>query len=80
MDRYQIDCYLVLSMGIITAGALCSYVLCDPVLLDFDTQPFCLLPKTQEQQSGGVTDEVEPFMGSGRFGNFCFFTFAVICL
>jgi len=24
--------------------------------------------KFQEQQQGGVTDEAEPFMGSGRFG------------
>lgn len=24
--------------------------------------------KIQEQQQGGVTDEAEPFMGSGRFG------------
>ena len=23
----------------------------------------------QEQQQGGSTDEAEPFMGSGRFGN-----------
>lgn len=23
----------------------------------------------QEQQQGGTTDEAEPFMGSGRFGN-----------
>lgn len=25
--------------------------------------------KIQELQQGGVTDEAEPFMGSGRFGN-----------
>lgn len=26
--------------------------------------------KLQEQQQGGVVDEAEPFMGSGRFGMF----------
>lgn len=33
---------------------------------------YCKTPNFQEQQQGGdaVTDEAEPFMGSGRFGNF----------
>lgn len=33
----------------------------------FFVSPLCGL-KIQDQQQGGVTDEAEPFMGSGRFG------------
>lgn len=51
-----------------------------PSYFGFDTHLFPLCRKTQEQQQGGVTDEAEPFMGSGRFGNFCFFTSAMIGL
>lgn len=31
---------------------------------------FYVLANFQEQQQGGCTDEAEPFMGSGRFGNY----------
>lgn len=41
---------------------------------------FLILLKFQEQQQGGVTDEAEPFMGSGRFGKLISLAFAAFLL